>query len=267
MSIPKALTIAGSDSGGGAGVQADLKTFSAYRVFGMSVITAVTAQNSVGVQAVEYLPPAFVTQQLSSVLDDFGADAAKCGMLGTAPIVLAVAAGLLAHPVERLVVDPVMIAKSGDALLEPDAVRAVTTSLLPLALVVTPNLPEAEVLAGIPVSSRADMEEAARRIHKLGPRHVLVKGGHLKGDAVDLLYNGREFTVFQVPRLESDNTHGTGCTLSAAVTAGLAVGRPLETAVADALDFVHRAIARAPGLGAGHGPLDHTVTAPPPPPR
>ena len=170
MSIPKALTIAGSDSGGGAGVQADLKTFSAYRVFGMSVITAVTAQNSMGVQTVECLSPALVASQLASVLEDFGADAAKCGMLGTEANVLAVATGLRARPVERLVVDPVMAATSGDALLEAGAVRAVTTSLLPLALVVTPNLPEAEMLAGMPVSSRADMEEAARRIHKLGPR-------------------------------------------------------------------------------------------------
>jgi hydroxymethylpyrimidine/phosphomethylpyrimidine kinase len=204
MSIPKALTIAGSDSGGGAGIQADLKTFSAYRVFGMSVITAVTAQNSLGMQAVECLPPALVARQLSCVLEDFGADAAKCGMLGTAAIVEAVAAGLRARPVPRLVIDPVMAATSGDALLEPDAVGTVTTRLLPLALVVTPNLPEAEALAGMPVSSRADMEEAARRIHKLGPRHVLVKGGHLKGDAVDLLYNGRDFTAFQSPRIESE---------------------------------------------------------------
>jgi len=260
MSIPKALTIAGSDSGGGAGIQADLKTFSAYRVFGMSVITAVTAQNSLGVQAVECLPPLLVARQLSSVLEDFGADSAKCGMLGTAAIVLAVAAGLRAHPVERLVIDPVMTAKSGDALLEPDAVRAVTTHLLPLALVVTPNLPEAEALAGMPVSSRADMEEAARRIHKLGPRHVLVKGGHLKGDAVDLLYNGRGFTTFQAPRIESDNTHGTGCTFSAAIVAGLAQGRPLGEAVRDAKAYVTRAIREGFALGRGVGALRHFLT-------
>ena len=260
MSIPKALTIAGSDSGGGAGVQADLKTFSAYRVFGMSVITAVTAQNSLGVQAVECLPPALVSRQLSSVLEDFGADAAKCGMLGTAAIVEAVAAGLRAHAVERLVVDPVMVATSGDALLEPDALGKVTTSLLPLALVVTPNLPEAETLAGMPVSSRADMEEAARRIHRLGPRHVLVKGGHLKGDAVDLLYNGREFTAFQATRVESDNTHGTGCTFSAAITAGLAQGRPLAEAVRDAKAYVTRAIREGFSLGRGVGALRHFLT-------
>lgn len=260
MSIPKALTIAGSDSGGGAGVQADLKTFSAYRVFGMSVITAVTAQNSLGVQAVECLPPSLVARQLASVLEDLGADAAKCGMLGTAAIVEAVAAGLRARPVGRLVLDPVMAATAGDALLEPDALPAVTKSLLPLALVVTPNLPEAEALAGMPVSSRADMEEAARRIHRLGPRHVLVKGGHLKGDAVDLLYNGREFTAFQGPRIESDNTHGTGCTFSAAITAGLAQGRPLAEAVRDAKAYVTRAIREGFSLGCGAGALRHFLT-------
>ena len=257
MSIPKALTIAGSDSGGGAGVQADLKTFSAYRVFGLSVITAVTAQNSLGVQSIECLSPALVSSQLSSVLDDFGADAAKCGMLGTAAIVESVAAGLRARPVARLVVDPVMAATSGHALLEPDALHALTVSLLPLALVVTPNLPEAEALAGMPVSSRTDMEEAARRIHRLGPRHVLVKGGHLKGDAVDLLYNGREFTAFQAPRIESDNTHGTGCTFSAAITAGLAQGRPLAEAVRDAKAYVTRAIREGFALGRGAGALRH----------
>lgn len=260
MSIPKALTIAGSDSGGGAGIQADLKTFSAYRVFGMSAITAVTAQNSVGVQGVEYLPPAFVAQQLSSVLDDFGADAVKCGMLGTAAIVQAVTDGLRAHPVERLVVDPVMVATSGDALLEPDAVRAMTTRLLPLALVLTPNLPEAEALAGMAVSNRTEMEEAARRIHKLGPRHVLVKGGHLKGDAVDVLYNGRDFTAFQAPRIDSDNTHGSGCTLSAAISAGLARGRPLAEAVRDAKAYVTRGIREGFALGRGAGALRHFLT-------
>ncbi|HEV3349630.1 MAG TPA: bifunctional hydroxymethylpyrimidine kinase/phosphomethylpyrimidine kinase, partial [Methylomirabilota bacterium] len=193
MLIPKALTIAGSDSGGGAGIQADLKTFSAFRVFGMSVLTAVTAQNSVGVQGVENLPPAFVAQQLRSVLDDFGTDAAKCGMLSTAGIIDAIADVLADHRIEKLVVDPVMVAKSGDPLLQADARTALADRILPLALVVTPNLPEAEVLAGMRVVEPEDMEEAARRIHVMGPRYVLVKGGHLKGDATDLLWNGREF--------------------------------------------------------------------------
>ena len=257
MRVPKALTIAGSDAGGGAGIQADLKTFSAFRVFGMSVITAVTAQNSVGVQGVENLPPAFVARQLTSVLSDFGADAAKCGMLSTAPIIEAVAATLRQFPVERLVVDPVMVAKSGDPLLQPDARRALIERILPLALVVTPNLPEAEVLAGIPVAGRADMEEAARRIHRLGPRHVLVKGGHLKEEAVDLLWDGRAFTAFTAPRIVSDNTHGTGCTLSAAIAAGLALGRELEPAIRGAKAYVTRAIRDGFAAGRGVGQLRH----------
>jgi hydroxymethylpyrimidine/phosphomethylpyrimidine kinase len=260
MSIPKALTIAGSDSGGGAGIQADLKTFSAYRVFGMSVITAVTAQNSVGVQGVENLGPAFVAQQLRSVLEDFGVDAAKCGMLSVAPIIEAVAGVLGEHPIDKLVVDPVMVAKSGNALLQPDAVAALIRRILPLALVVTPNLPEAEVLSGITVSSRDEMEEAARRIGKLGARHVLVKGGHLKGDAVDILWNGREMTAFQVPRIESSNTHGTGCTFSAAIAAGLAKGRPLGEAVREAKAYVTKAIREGFALGRGVGQLRHFLT-------
>jgi len=260
MSIPKALTIAGSDSGGGAGIQADLKTFSAYRVFGLSVITAVTAQNSVGVQGVENLAPAFVARQLRSVLEDFGVDAAKCGMLSVAPIIEAVAGALAEHPIDKLVVDPVMVAKSGDSLLQPDAVEALIRHILPLALVVTPNLPEAEVLSGITVANREDMEEAARRIGKLGARHVLVKGGHLKGDAVDILWNGREVTVFQAPHVESSNTHGTGCTFSAAIAAGLAKGRPLGEAVREAKAYVTKAIRDGFALGRGVGQLRHFLT-------
>jgi hydroxymethylpyrimidine/phosphomethylpyrimidine kinase len=259
MLIPKALTIAGSDSGGGAGIQADLKTFSAFRVFGMSVITAVTAQNSLGVQGVENLPPAFVALQLRSVLSDFGAGAAKCGMLSTAPIIEAVAATLADDPVEKLVVDPVMVAKSGDALLQPDARQALIERVLPLALVVTPNLPEAESLAGIPVASRPDMEEAARRIHRLGPRYVLVKGGHLKGDAIDLLWNGKAFTAFRAPRIDSGNTHGTGCTLPAAIAAGLARGQAIGDAIRDAKAYVTRAIREGFAAGRGVGQLRHFI--------
>jgi hydroxymethylpyrimidine/phosphomethylpyrimidine kinase len=259
MLIAKALTIAGSDSGGGAGIQADLKTFSAFRVFGMSVITAVTAQNSLGVQGVENLPPAFVALQLRSVLSDFGAGAAKCGMLSTAPIIEAVAATLADDPIEKLVVDPVMVAKSGDALLQPDARQALIERVLPLALVVTPNLPEAESLAGIPVASRPDMEEAARRIHRLGPRYVLVKGGHLKGDAIDLLWNGKAFTAFRAPRIDSGNTHGTGCTLSAAIAAGLARGQAIGDAIRDAKAYVTRAIREGFAAGRGVGQLRHFI--------
>ncbi|MFZ1059975.1 MAG: bifunctional hydroxymethylpyrimidine kinase/phosphomethylpyrimidine kinase [Candidatus Rokuibacteriota bacterium] len=260
MTIPRALTVAGSDSGGGAGIQADLKTFSAYRVFGMSVLTAITAQNSVGVQDVVTLPPAFVAAQLESVLSDFGADAAKCGMLATAGIVRAVAAKLKEHRVEMLVVDPLMIATSGDPLLQPDAREVLIGELLPLALVVTPNLHEAGALAEMAVSTREDMEEAARRIAKLGPRHVLVKGGHLTGEAVDLLFNGREFTAFSAPRIDSANTHGTGCTFSAAIAAGLARGRPLLEAVRDAKAYVTRAIREGFTPGKGVGVLRHFLT-------
>jgi hydroxymethylpyrimidine/phosphomethylpyrimidine kinase len=200
---------------------------------------------------VENLPPAFVAQQLRSVLEDFGADAAKCGMLSTAPIVDAVAATLAELRVEKLVVDPVMVAKSGGTLLQPDARKVLADRILPLALVVTPNLPEAEALAGIPVAERSDMEEAARRIHALGPRYVLVKGGHLKGDAVDLLWNGRAFTEFSAPRVDSPNTHGTGCTFSAAIAAGLARGQALGDSIRSAKAYVTRAIRE--GFKAGHG--------------
>jgi hydroxymethylpyrimidine/phosphomethylpyrimidine kinase len=259
MLIPKALTIAGSDSGGGAGIQADLKTFSAFRVFGMSVITAVTAQNSIGVQGVENLPPAFVARQLRSVLEDFGTDAAKCGMLSTAPIIDAVAAGLTEHRIDKLVVDPVMVAKSGDPLLQPDARAALADHILPLALLVTPNLPEAEVLAGMRVAEPEEMEEAARRIHGMGPRYVLIKGGHLKGDATDLLWNGREFTRFTAARIDSPNTHGTGCTFSAAITAGLARGQALGDSIRSAKAYVTRAIREGFKAGRGVGQLRHFI--------
>src|SRR5262245_60360618 len=260
MSVPKALTIAGSDSGGGAGIQAGLKTLSAFRVFGMSVLTAVTAQNSVGVQGVFNLPPEFVAAQIDSVLSDFGADAVKIGMLSTTAIIASVADRLRAHGTRPLVLDPVMIAKSGDALLQPDARAALVKEMLPLALVVTPNLHEAGAIADMSVTTEAEMEEAARRIHALGPRYVLVKGGHLAGSAVDLLFNGRDFTAYQASRSESDNTHGTGCTLSAAITASLAQGRPLGEAVRDAKAYVTRAIREGFALGRGVGQLRHFLT-------
>jgi hydroxymethylpyrimidine/phosphomethylpyrimidine kinase len=235
MLIPKALTIAGSDSGGGAGIQADLKTFSAFRVFGMSVITAVTAQNSLGVQGVENLPPAFVARQLRSVLGDFGTDAAKCGMLSTAAIIEAVAETLAELRVEKLVVDPVMVAKSGDPLLQADARTALADRILPLALVVTPNLPEAEVLAGMRVAEPEDIEEAAR------------------------LWNGREFTRFTAARVDSANTHGTGCTFSAAIAAGLARGQALGDAIRSAKAYVTRAIREGFKAGRGVGQLRHFI--------
>ncbi|MFQ5897288.1 MAG: bifunctional hydroxymethylpyrimidine kinase/phosphomethylpyrimidine kinase [Candidatus Methylomirabilia bacterium] len=260
MGIPKALTVAGSDSGGGAGIQADLKTFTAFGVFGSSVLTAITAQNSLGVQGVAELPPEFVARQLDAIFGDLGTDAAKTGMLAAAPIIHAVAAKLREYGVGKLVVDPVMIAKSGDPLLQPGAQAALISEILPLALVVTPNLHEAGALAGFPVEDREGMEEAARRIHRLGPRSVLVKGGHLKGEAVDVLWNGNAFIAFSAPRIDSTNTHGTGCTYSAAIAAGLAKGLPLEPAVREAKAYVTRAIREGFAIGRGVGALRHFLT-------
>jgi hydroxymethylpyrimidine/phosphomethylpyrimidine kinase len=259
MTVPKALTIAGSDSGGGAGIQADLKTFSAFRVFGMSVLTAITAQNSVGVQGVHELPAAFVRSQLDSVLSDFGADAVKIGMLSSAAITGAVADGLAAHRHGPIVLDPVMIAKSGDALLRPDAKRALVERALPLADVVTPNLPEAAALAGMAVDDEKAMEEAARRIKTLGARAVLVKGGHLADSANDILWDGTRMTRYEAARVGTASLHGTGCTLSSAIAAGLARGRALEDAIREAKAYVTAAIREGFAAGHGVGVLRHFV--------
>ena len=259
MSVPKALTIAGSDSGGGAGIQADLKTFSAFRVFGLSVLTAVTAQNSVGVQGVFNLPPEFVARQIDSVLSDFGADAIKIGMLSTAPITEAVAARLHAHRHGPVVLDPVMIAKSGDPLLEPAARAALIKAMLPLADLVTPNLPEASALADMTVNDEPSMVDAARRIFALGPRAVLVKGGHLADSATDILWDGRELTRLPAPKLDSPNTHGTGCTYSSAIAAGLARGRSLRDAIVEGKAYVTAAIREGFAAGRGVGALRHFV--------
>ena len=258
--LPRALTIAGSDSGGGAGIQADLKTFCAFGVYGMSVLTAVTAQNTVGVQGVEPLTPAFIRLQFESVVSDLGVNALKTGMLGTADVVMAVAAMIARAGLTNLVVDPVMVAKSGDHLLAADAVHALRTHLLPLALVITPNLPEAETLVGGPIRTRDEMHAAARRLHALGPRWVVVKGGHMGGATVtDLLYDGETFQSLDSPRIDTPHTHGTGCTFSAAMTARIAQGRTVPNAFAAAKRYTHAAIASAPGLGHGHGPLNHLV--------
>ena len=259
MTVPTALTIAGSDSGGGAGIQADLKTFSAFRVFGTSVLTALTAQNSVGVHGIFNVPPQFVGSQIDAVLSDIGADAVKIGMLSTAPIIRAVATRLAAHGRRPVVLDPVMIAKSGDPLLQPEARAALIAELLPLAEVVTPNLHEAAALTDMVVVTEEDMEEAARRILALGPRNVLVKGGHLKEAATDILWDGRAFRRFTAPRLDSPHTHGTGCTLSAAIAAGLARGRTLGDAVEEAKRYVTAAITAGFQAGRGVGALRHFV--------
>jgi hydroxymethylpyrimidine/phosphomethylpyrimidine kinase len=259
--IARALTIAGSDSGGGAGIQADLKTFTAFGVYGASAITAITAQNTVGVQAILELPADLVVSQIQSVAGDIGVDALKTGMLGSFDIVQAVSDVIHDRALARLVVDPVMVAKSGDNLLQDDAVEAVRTRLLPLALVVTPNLPEAEVLTGLVIRDQDDMRIAARAISALGPRWVVIKGGHLAEDedAIDLVFDGQNFFPLRSARIPTQNTHGTGCTFSAAIAAGLARGREPDDAIRRAKQFVTRAIETSLALGSGHGPTNHLV--------
>jgi hydroxymethylpyrimidine/phosphomethylpyrimidine kinase len=260
-----ALTIAGSDSGGGAGIQADLKTFHQFGVFGTSVITAVTAQNTVGVRAWEPVSTSLVAQQLDAVAEDLPPAACKSGMLGTVETVKTIADGLRRHQLRNYVLDPVMVASSGDRLLDRDAERIIVRDLMPLAAIVTPNLDEAEILVGFAVRNETQMVEAASALLAMGAAAALVKGGHLVGDTlVDVLITKDGVQRFTHPRLETTSTHGTGCTLSAAIAAGLALDRPLARAVAEALDFVHAAIAAAPSLGKGHGPLSHFV---PPPAR
>lgn len=256
--MPVALTVAGSDSGGGAGIQADLKTFEAFGVFGTSALTAVTVQNTVGVHGIHPVPPDIVAAQIRAVSDDLRPAACKTGMLGDAPTIRAVADALSGAEVGPLVIDPVMVAASGDPLLEPDAVGSLQTDLLPLALLVTPNLDEASILAGRPVRDESDMRAAAKSLVAKGCRAVLIKGGHLAGDRVlDLLYDGRQMREWRAPKLPVANAHGTGCTLSAAITAGLALGFELGEAVDRALAYTRRAIAAAPGLGSGSTPLRH----------
>lgn len=258
---PIALTIAGSDSGGGAGIQADLKTFSALGVYGASVITALTAQNTREVRGVFDVDPGFVRAQIEAVFDDLAVDAVKIGMLSRADIIEAVADALEAGPQIPVVLDPVMVAKSGDPLLRREAIAALRDRLLPLAAVVTPNLPEAGVLLDRPGPGAVEeMAEAARALHGLGPRAVLVKGGHLPAETVtDILWDGIREHRFASPRIETRNTHGTGCTLSSAIAAGLARGMALTNAVAAARDYLQVAIRRADDLhvGSGHGPVHH----------
>ena len=257
MKIPKAMTIAGSDSGGGAGVQADLKTFAALGVYGASTLTAITAQNTVAVTAVHDIPTDVITAQIDAVLTDIGADAVKTGMLSSSDIIECVCEALEVHGVQRLVVDPVMIAKSGDALLREDAIGSLRTRLLPLAMVVTPNIPEAEALTETTIVSDADVRRAAEAIVGMGARSVVVKGGHREGPATDLFYDGKEFKEFTAPRFDTVNTHGTGCTFASAVAAGLARGMVLTDAVALAKDYVTEGIRHSFSIGQGHGPLNH----------
>jgi hydroxymethylpyrimidine/phosphomethylpyrimidine kinase len=255
---PRALTIAGSDSGGGAGIQADLKTFTAFGVYGTSVITAITAQNTVGVRAIHEVPAEVVAAQIDAVLEDIGTDAAKTGMLFSVEIVEAVADRLRAHSFAPLVVDPVMVAKSGDALLRPEAVQAMLRLILPLAAVVTPNAPEAAVLSGVDVRDDESAREAARRIFDLGPALVIVKGGHLDGETSDdLMFDGQSFETLSGRRVDTPHTHGTGCTFSAAIAACLARGLEPAASAREARAFLQGAIENSEPLGSGHGPVNH----------
>ena len=254
-----ALTIAGSDSGGGAGIQADLKTFQRFGVFGTSAITAITAQNTKGVSSWEAVSPDLVRAQIDSVVVDLPPAALKSGMLANAAIASVVASAIRDHSLHNYVLDPVMVATSGDVLLESDAIDIIRRELIPQSFLVTPNLHEAALLIGAPIEDEDAMARAAETIvSEMGAQAVLVKGGHLaSGDRViDILYDG-DVRAFRTQRLDSRNTHGTGCTLSAAITAQLATGESLHAAVRRAIDYVHHAIATAPGLGSGHGPLNH----------
>ena len=256
-SMKKALTIAGSDSSGGAGIQADLKTFAAHGVFGMSVITAITAQNTLGVTAVQDVWPEIITKQIEAIFDDIGADAVKVGMVSQPDTIRVITAGLKKYMPKLIVVDPVMISKSGYHLLQPDAEAVLISELLPLATVVTPNIPEAEVLTGLCIETLADMEVAARAIHAMGPKNVLLKGGHRTEDATDILFDGHRFVRFEAPRVPTHNTHGTGCTLSSAIAANLAKGLSVEQAVAAAKKYITIAIEHALAIGKGVGPTHH----------
>jgi hydroxymethylpyrimidine/phosphomethylpyrimidine kinase len=253
-----ALTIAGSDSGGGAGIQADLKTFQRFGVYGTSALTLITAQNTVGIRELYLLPPELVAKQIAAVVEDLDVAAAKTGALGSDELIGAVATAVKEHAIPNLVVDPVMISKSGELLLPERAVEALKRRLFPMAVLVTPNLHEAALLLGGSVETEEGMRDAARAVCALGAAAVLVKGGRLPGDeAVDLLYDGAQFVRLPAPRIDSRHTHGTGCTYSAAITALLARGEALADAVHQAKDFVSRAIATAPGLGGGSGPINH----------
>ena len=256
--VTRVLTIAGSDSGGGAGIEADLKTFTALGVYGMVALTSVTAQNTVGVSAISDLDPDLVAAQIDAVASDIGVDALKTGMLSHAAIIEVVADRIRHYTLPNLVIDPVMVAKSGDALLQPQACECLKRVLLPLARVVTPNIPEAEALTGLTICSVDDVHEAARRIHAMGPAFVLVKGGHLPGvNATDHLFDGNTFSALSTERIDTRHTHGTGCTYSAAIAAYLGKGLRISDAVSRAKAYVTGAIQNSFALGLGHGPLNH----------
>jgi hydroxymethylpyrimidine/phosphomethylpyrimidine kinase len=260
--IPKAMTIAGSDSGAGAGIQADLKTFFALGVFGTSVLTAVTAQNTVEVAAIAEVPDEVVIAQIDTVAEDIGYDAVKTGMLSSKSIIGNVADRLEAWGHRWLVVDPVMVSKSGAPLLQPDAIDTLKKDLLPLATIVTPNIPEAQILADMDITSQEDIREAARKIASLGPAYVIMKGGHLDGPAVDLVFDGERFLPVEGERIDTRNTHGTGCTFSAAITAFLAHGLPPIESIQLAKRYLEAALINSVGIGEGHSPVNHATPLP-----
>jgi hydroxymethylpyrimidine/phosphomethylpyrimidine kinase len=257
MEVKRVLTIAGSDSGGGAGIQADLKAITVLGGFGMSVVTALTAQNTLGVQGILEIPIDFVEKQFDSVLSDIGADAAKTGMIPSRDILGVVCRKIKEYRIEKLVVDPVMVAKGGQSLVTDEVREEMINELIPISLVVTPNMPEAEVLSGISVASIDDMREAARIIRNRGARNVVVKGGHLEGEPTDVLYDGRTFHYFRSERFVTDDTHGTGCTFSAAIATGLARGMSVNDSLAMAKEYIGSAIKHSLRIGRGHGPTNH----------
>lgn len=261
--IKKVLTIAGSDSGGGAGIQADLKTFAALGVYGTSAVTAITAQNTIGVQGILEVKEEFIAKQIDSVMRDIGADAWKIGMLANKKIIDVVAKKAAKYKIRLVVLDPVMLSKNGSFLLKKKALETLINKLFPLSFVVTPNLNETKIITGKSIKTIKQMKEAAFLIKQMGPQNVLIKGGHLvkNSDAVDILYNGREFTEFRAKRIKTKNDHGTGCTFSSAIAAELAKGHSLNNAIAKAKNYVTNALELAKNLdlGNGHGPLDHML--------
>ena len=255
--MKKVLSIAGSDCSGGAGIQADLKTFSAHGVFGMSVVTSVVAENTVRVISVQDITPTVITEQMDAVFEDIFPDAVKIGMLSTRETMATVAAGLRKWRPQNVVLDPVMYAKNGDALMAPEAIDTLIETVLPLATLITPNIPEAEKIANCVITSLTEMESAAKVIYDLCGAAVLIKGGHKTGDATDILYDGTSYYYYTSPRIETKNTHGTGCTFSSAITSQLALGASLERAISASKKYITTAIEHALPLGAGHGPTHH----------
>jgi hydroxymethylpyrimidine/phosphomethylpyrimidine kinase len=255
--MKKALSIAGSDCSGGAGIQADIKTFSAHGIFGMTVVTSVVAENTFRVIEYQDILPGVIEKQIDAVFEDIPPDAVKIGMLSCSESMLAVAGKLRELKPRNVVLDPVMYAKNGCALMALDAVGALISEIVPLADVITPNIPEAEKMAEMTIETREDMRQAARRIHAMGCRAVVIKGGHCEGDATDVLYDGREFYDFSSPRVKTKHTHGTGCTFSSAIASNLALGIPTREAVERAKAYIDAAIAHAPRLGKGNGPTHH----------